>query len=1034
MRHGVRRPGNLLVLCGLLLCLRGAGELRADEPLRADLQATADDTRLPWHERERAIRALADDFFDPSALVPWLRERLARETGFHLRLAFAFALASQGESDALAVLVDSLSETGHFGYIYLTELGGGAFGGPGKGWDKPSWDRWLAGLDPARWRELQRLRHLPRVPLDADDAGLERAVRWWDALGFPSLETLPIVRVLRSSWTDAFGFLLAEDAQGFTVLTTDLAERAYPRERRTRYGRERYRIVHVDLVGTVESALGLRPREAADGEDETMIEETDELGTALWPRRTVKGFVLARALLARGAAPLALKVWQALAEEPGPGHTYGGWSCLEQVKADAARASLLAWEEDARRPERSWAAAAQRFSLHRRRFDEAGVHAEAEQRLAAMALEELALEERDGSQGAFLGATIPRRHARRLVGALPGVARAFAEGHAGGLREPPGGPTPAASPDALDLLLELGYDAVPALQEALDDERPTRAWAEFWGFTRGWVRHDPRLVEVRDLARFAFHSLTGRDFEAPGAVGRTPWPQVVRAIDAWCDVWAERGERGVLEAGVLARDEVSGRDARLLMERYPEAALSTLRRALIGARPEVEGALLEALTPLASPESRQLLRERLRSGPFAARLAAARALFAQGEPEGLRLLLDDWPRLAGAEAPVWTFHDGLPGAPADRVDLGAFVEVLLELDPSTALDRLRATLGAASNEARGVILSQVPRALGYGAGGQPPPPGAPPVPAPVARAAEALVVALVLPPPSPTGGIADVLDLPRLGEDAAKTAAWLWPTRYAWDANRPDGAPPLPARTRLLRRFSIVNAWRATQGLNALPAPAFPDVPTVPPERAQARLEAWLAAPPGEGALPQADPEVLAEGLGMLPALRALRDRLPADDARRRACERLIGRIALLLRVVTWMPGSQPPSAGLADFLERSRGRPVDGRWIVDLLGAFVRGASEAATCLDVAVLRPGDDTGVQVCLSITSARADGGGNGDGWTLVSGGWEHVGSASLCGPANGWWRDARASEFDGRLRAAADAEVRARWTLTRVREP
>lgn len=1035
MRSALPRRGSMaarfaLVVLAALTCGRRA---EPGEPTRAENQATADNQKLPWYEREKGIRALADDY-DPPALVPWLRERLGRETDFHVRLALAFALASQGESEALPVLVDSLSETGHFGYIYLSELGGGVFGGPGKGWDKPSWDRWLTRIDPAAWCELQRKRHLPRVPSDADEAGLARAVAWWDTLAYVDLSSLPFVRVMRSSWTDAYGFLLAEQPQGFTVFTTDLAQREYPRERTLRYGKERFRFLKTDLARTAEGALGLAPREKVEGQDEEVEGmDPDELGTDLRPQRIVKGFVLARALVARGRGTLALALWKEIAKEPGPDHRYGTWSCLDLLKASAARASQLAWEEDARRPERTWRQASEAFRLHRRRFDLQGALAATEVLLAEMAADE-------SSYGAAAASTaaVPAERARDLVRGLPTVSRELADWRGGRLREAsPSRPAPDSPPDALDGLFGLGYEAVPALQAALRDERPTKSHAEFYGFTKGWIRHDPRHLQVRDLARLAFYRLTERDVPTREGPEAPSWPEVLQAIEAWCDVYRERGERGVLEAGVLARDEVSGRDARLLVTRHPEGALATIRRAAQGAEPEVLATLLDALAPLATPDALAFLDGHSANGPMPVRIAASRAMLAQGHREGLDALRAEWPKVAATPESGWEeFLDDALGAQRRPIPHADLVRFYLAAEAGPSLAYLRTTLSEVYGGIRLVILDAVPRALGYDERGRPPKTTGPRATAEVEREAEALVVALVLPPPTHAGGLDDILDTDTVGEQAAQLAARLWPEKYRWDAASDDPGRKTPARHRLLQRYDTVSAWRASRGEAPVPVPTPPAIPPVPPEEARARINAWLEAERGEAAWIRAADAVVASGLGILPALREVRATLDPKEGRSEAFDGLLLRpTALILRDVVWTPTSSTPPAGLSAFLERSQGKPIDGRWVTAALGVFARSAPKGVNSLDLAVLRPGDDTGAVVVLDLSSrAVSTAGGNTEGWSLTHGGWEHVDPGEVGSSSGSWWQDARAATYDQEFHVPDTEEIRRRWTLVRIQAP
>lgn len=72
-----------------------------------------DDKRV----REDAAEGLAEIL--DSRIPPLLRNRVAEETDFHVKLALHYALASQGDKQALQFLIDSLRQTGHMGANYL---------------------------------------------------------------------------------------------------------------------------------------------------------------------------------------------------------------------------------------------------------------------------------------------------------------------------------------------------------------------------------------------------------------------------------------------------------------------------------------------------------------------------------------------------------------------------------------------------------------------------------------------------------------------------------------------------------------------------------------------------------------------------------------------------------------------------------------------------------------------------------------------------------------------------------------------------
>jgi len=293
----------------------------------------------------------------------------------------------------------------------------------------------------------------------------------------------------------------------------------------------------------------------------------------------------------------------------------------------------------------------------------------------------------------------------------------------------------------------------------------------------------------------------------------------------------------------------------------------------------------------------------------------------------------------------------------------------------------------------------------------------------VERAAEALVVALVLPPPSPAGDAAEQLHGREVGQSAAYLAQHLWPARYRWER----GAP---ARDRLLQRYAIVNAWRSANLEPPLVPPPAPDIAAVAPEEARARIEGWLAADPGAAARREAADAVVGAGLGMLPALREARARLEPNDARASAFDnQLLRPTALILREVTLAPRSLPTAPELAAFLAASRGKPVSGGWVAQLLRQFVRSAPAGTNQLDLVLVRPDDGTGVEATLELSGTTSSGMGHTTGWSLVHGGWDYLGEEELRSePAS----DVLAGRFDPKFQVADTEEIGARWTLTRVR--
>lgn len=86
--------------------------------------------------REDAAEGLAE-IVDPR-IPPVLRKRIAEETDFHVKLALHYALASQGDKQALQFLIDSLRQTGHMGANYLGKATPEDYR-----WNIDQWQKWF---------------------------------------------------------------------------------------------------------------------------------------------------------------------------------------------------------------------------------------------------------------------------------------------------------------------------------------------------------------------------------------------------------------------------------------------------------------------------------------------------------------------------------------------------------------------------------------------------------------------------------------------------------------------------------------------------------------------------------------------------------------------------------------------------------------------------------------------------------------------------------------------------------------------------
>jgi hypothetical protein len=154
-------PMRTIRVVALALALAGSapvawGDGDAASPSAEELLARM--KGADFHAADEAADALVrwkDDDFVPRAL-----EQLKEETEFHARLSLGYVLAVHGEKAGLEVLVDSLEQTGHLGYVYLTRVADVDLGWDQDGSALIAWRKWLAGFTDDEYRERVRRRRL----------------------------------------------------------------------------------------------------------------------------------------------------------------------------------------------------------------------------------------------------------------------------------------------------------------------------------------------------------------------------------------------------------------------------------------------------------------------------------------------------------------------------------------------------------------------------------------------------------------------------------------------------------------------------------------------------------------------------------------------------------------------------------------------------------------------------------------------------------------------------------------------------------
>jgi len=192
-------------------------------------------------------------------------------------------------------------------------------------------------------------------------------------------------------------------------------------------------------------------------------------------------------------------------------------------------------------------------------------------------------------------------------------------------------------------LVAIGYPAVPQLIDALTNQNFTRSV----GFGRNFV-FSHTVLTVGDCAVAILQRIAERSFYEPGFTSgymsnEHTNLEVRRAVETWWSEFQKKGERQMLIDGTAAGDRNSPAQARLLVSRYPDAALAPLLQGTQAATDDyVRVWLMQMLEKYQSPETLAFLEKELRRGTSEPSVTAASILNHWGKPEALTVMLQDW--------------------------------------------------------------------------------------------------------------------------------------------------------------------------------------------------------------------------------------------------------------------------------------------------------------------------------------------------------------------------------------------------------
>jgi hypothetical protein len=482
-------------------------------------------------------------------------------------------------------------------------------------------------------------------------------------------------------------------------------------------------------------------------------------------------------------------------------------------------------------------------------------------------------------------------------------------------------------PRPWEKLETLGYAAVPALIEAVDDEELTRCVRYSSRYGGSFSIHDVGLFAEMILDR-----ITGIRF----------WGETEERVAQWRAWWktvSEKGEDEAMAEVAATGGSSSELASKRLLERRPDRVDAVLRGVGRATNRAYRRGLAKIVSGVRSATVDAFLLEELEKAPYAeARVDAAQALLDRGDRHGLDVCLQEWRDAMSSRETTFDEAQAMAGFLLASGDLDAVravsdglvkhpVRVRLAVFESLGEAELKGLLQRAKPEGRTDIERELERILGL----------------------------LMDETHRQYGSFsfrhgADHVTLtdPLLADRAACQLQEFWPAVYPYD-------PKGPTRIRERRLIDVKNVFRNRFGLDPIAAPALPDVRSRDPLIPKAVQALDL-------------PRLEAAGLGALPWIEDRLKERPQGDLAELARE-----LSNIVHKASLETGTWEAPRDLREMIAGMEGKALNPREVVGLVILSLGALPSKQGDIELRADRLGDGTGTTLTLRVMPGAGRGG-------------------------------------------------------------
>lgn len=522
----------------------------------------------------------------------------------------------------------------------------------------------------------------------------------------------------------------------------------------------------------------------------------------------------------------------------------------------------------------------------------------------------------------------------------------------------PTGPTPTPA----KRLLDLGFDAVPQLIEALDDTRFTRSV----GFHRGFYfsHHVLRVGDAAEqiLSKIAHQRFYDRANSNSAMVKDGKVNDVKEKIKEWWDEYKIKGEKCLLIEETLRADKHSPNVARLLVKKYPDDAIEVIRQAAINADSSAERFFFIGIAATLGDKAIDFLIEEMNSSPLLSNRVRAASKLDSIEPgAATSTMIKQWKSVSH----LTTVSDVDESISREGVNiLAKFLASSNSVDAVKALHEhyhqhtvdVRRSIICGLLEVRNSPGSKDTQNNPSESGDK----------MELNPALEFEVESLLITGLSDTDYQPSVMGSwgrfvyndPQVCDFAAYVLLHRYPDRYPFKLLSGDGVDEQ-------RRLHAIDHWRKQQRLPRIKTSKPEPIVRIPQNKIEPILRALLSST-NDAQTKEAIDALQSLGIAALPAIIETIEGLPFYDEKVEPLRDVARELSNSITVINVSEHSAPVPEKLKQRLNQLRGKTLSGDNVSELLSSIARDLPDGATGVKLIIQRSGTSSGVEISVCLT--------------------------------------------------------------------